>query len=359
MSFSPSTRSQRGGPHWLSIVLWGAAIGMIALLGLVLVRRFINPSAVSAASSDVPQTIELPKAAANVSLPAFAPLNLASWKRPASVHTIIPNRGSEEIINHRVVSGDSIFAIAKEYNLKPESVLWANYDVLNDNPDLISIDQELTIPPTDGVVYEWKEGDKLDHIAGLFKSSVDEILSWPGNRLDMANPVIEPGQEIMIPGGEREFVRTWVMGYIPRGAAGVTTGMVGGCVTGEGGAYGTGTFIWPSYNTWVSGNDFWSGHLAIDIAAGQGVPIYASDSGVVVFAGWNTSGYGNTVMIDHGNGFQTLYAHMSSLSVRCGQSVYQGNTIGLAGSTGNSTGPHLHFEVRYFGTFVNPWTVLP
>ena len=65
------------------------------------------------------------------------------------------------------------------------------------------------------------------------------------------------------------------------------------------------------------------------------------------------------IMIDHGNGFQTLYAHLSSLSVRCGQSVYQGNTIGLAGSTGNSTGPHLHFEVRYFGTFVNPYTVLP
>ena len=358
MSLKPSTESRSGGPLWLSIVLWGVAIGMIALLGLVIVRRFISPSAVSATALQAPQTIELPKAAADVTLPDFAPISLASWTRPASVHTIIPETKREDIFTHTIVSGDSIFAIAKEYDLEPESVLWANYDVLNDNPDLISIDQQLTIPPTDGVVYEWKEGDKLDHIAGLYKSTVNAILSWPGNKLDMANPVIESGQKIMIPGGEREFVRTWVMGYIPRGAAGVSTGIPGSCSTGEGGAYGSGTFIWPSYNTWISGNDFWSGHLAIDIAAGQGVPIFASDNGVVVFAAWNSSGYGNMVMIDHGNGFQTLYAHLSSLSVRCGQSVYQGNTIGLAGSTGNSTGPHLHFEVRYFGTFVNPYTVL-
>ena len=359
MSLKPSTESRSGGPPWLSIVLWGVALGMIVLLGLVIVRRFISPSSVSASTSQAPQTIELPKAAEDVTLPDFAQLSLASWTRPASVHTIIPETKREDIFTHKVVSGDSIFAIAQEYDLDPESVLWANYDVLNDNPDLISIDQQLTIPPTDGVVYEWKEGDKLDHIAGLFKSTTNAILSWPGNKLDMANPVIQPGQEIMIPDGEREFVRTWVMGYIPRGAAGVTTGIPGSCSTGEGGAYGTGTFIWPSYNNWISGNDFWSGHLAIDIAAGQGVPVYASDSGVVVYAAWNSSGYGNMVMIDHGNGFQTLYAHLSTISVRCGQSVYQGNTIGLAGSTGNSTGPHLHFEVRYFGTFVNPYTVLP
>lgn len=361
MSLKPSTAGgrERGGAPWLSIVLWGVALGMIVLLGFVLVRRFITPTSVSASNNNPAQTINLPKAAADVVLPDYVPDKLASWVRPASVHTIIPTTEREDISVHTVVSGDSIFAIAKEYDLKPESVLWANYDVLNDNPDLISIDQKLTIPPVDGVVYTWKDGDKLDHIAGLFKSSTNAILSWPGNHLDMANPVIQPGQEIMIPGGEREFVRTWVMGYIPRGRAGVTTGIPGSCSTGEGGAYGTGTFIWPSYNNWISGNDFWSGHLAIDIAAGQGVPIYASDSGVVVYAAWNSSGYGNMIMIDHGNGFQTLYAHLSKISVRCGQSVFQGNTIGLAGSTGNSTGPHLHFEVRYFGTFVNPWTVLP
>jgi len=79
----------------------------------------------------------------------------------------------------------------------------------------------------------------------------------------------------------------------------------------------------------------------------------------VVYAGWVTGGYGNMVMIDHGNGYQTLYAHLNSINTACGSSVYQGTIIGQAGSTGNSTGPHLHFEIRYMGGFINPWQVLP
>ncbi|HSB67191.1 MAG TPA: M23 family metallopeptidase, partial [Anaerolineales bacterium] len=87
--------------------------------------------------------------------------------------------------------------------------------------------------------------------------------------------------------------------------------------------------------------------------------IFASDAGVVVFAGWANGGYGYMVMIDHGNGYQSLYGHMSVVSVTCGQSVYTGSYIGAIGSTGNSTGPHLHFEVRYMGGFISPWYVLP
>ncbi|MCK5430763.1 MAG: M23 family metallopeptidase, partial [Anaerolineales bacterium] len=96
-----------------------------------------------------------------------------------------------------------------------------------------------------------------------------------------------------------------------------------------------------------------------DIAAGDGAQIYAADSGVVVFSGWATGGYGYMIMIDHGNGYQTLYAHLSSVNVSCGQSVGRGQTIGYSGNTGNSTGAHLHFEVRFQGGFVNPWYVLP
>ena len=122
----------------------------------------------------------------------------------------------------------------------------------------------------------------------------------------------------------------------------------GGC-SGDfsGGAVGTGGFIWPTANHYVSGNDYWSGHLAIDIAAGLGDPVWAADTGVVVFAGWSNGGYGNMVMIDHGNGWQSLYGHLSQVIAGCGQSVGQGQTIGLAGSTGNSTGPHLHFEIAF------------
>ena len=133
----------------------------------------------------------------------------------------------------------------------------------------------------------------------------------------------------------------------------------GACTGSYEGAYGTGAFIWPADNHTLSGNDYWSGHLAIDIGAGEGARIYAADSGVVVFAGWATGGYGNMVMIDHGNGYQTLYAHLSQVSTHCGRSVAQGALIGYSGSTGNSTGPHLHFEVRYQGGFISPWFVLP
>jgi murein DD-endopeptidase MepM/ murein hydrolase activator NlpD len=126
-----------------------------------------------------------------------------------------------------------------------------------------------------------------------------------------------------------------------------------------GGAYCSGTFIWPAPNHVLSGNDYWSGHLAIDIAAFTGDPVYATDGGLVVYSGAVGGGYGNMVMVDHGNGYQSLYAHLSGTNVRCGASVRQGTVIGRAGSTGNSTGPHLHFEIRYLGGFINPWYVLP
>jgi murein DD-endopeptidase MepM/ murein hydrolase activator NlpD len=280
--------------------------------------------------------------------------------RLASLHTIIPSRPRQKTISYTVQFGDSVFGIAEKFNLKPETVLWANYDTLNDNPDLLKPGIELNIPPVDGVYYQWKEGDTLEAVAEKFEADVEDILSWPGNDLDLIQPEIEVGQWLMIPSGHREY-RQWVVPTIPRGAAGVSRSVygAGACSGSYEGAYGTGTFTWPTTNHYLSGNDYWSGHLAIDIAAGEGMGIMAADNGVVVFSGWATGGYGYMIMIDHGNGYQTLYAHLSQVNVVCGQSVYQGQLIGLAGSTGNSTGPHLHFEVRYMGGFINPWYVLP
>jgi hypothetical protein len=119
-------------------------------------------------------------------------------------------------------------------------------------------------------------------------------LTWSGNQLDLTNPTIEPGQTVMLPGGHREY-RQWVVPTIPRGIAGVSSNLYGAgtCTGGYEGAYGTGGFVWPADNHTLSGNDYWSGHLAIDIAAGEGAGIYAADSGVVVFAGGALGGYGN------------------------------------------------------------------
>jgi len=212
-----------------------------------------------------------------------------------------------------------------------------------------------------GVYYEWTEGDTLDSVAAKFDASQESIINFAGNKLDLANPDIKPGQWVMIPDGHREF-QQWVIPVIPRGQAGVAKSVygAGACAGGyTGGAMGTGFFVWPTANHSLSGNDYWSGHLGIDIGAGVGDPVYAADSGVVVFSGWSSQGYGYMIMIDHGDGYQTLYAHLSAVSAYCGQDVYQGGYIGATGSTGNSTGSHLHFEVRYLGGFVSPWYVLP
>jgi hypothetical protein len=298
--------------------------------------------------------------ATEVDLPVFAPQSSeASLSRQPNLYTEFPQRPRVEVIRYTVQPGDSIFGIANAFNIKPETVLLGNYAVLNDNPHMLKTGLELNILPMDGAYYQWKEGDIIGLVARVYGVEEKEILDWVGNDLDPVNPQIEPGKWLMIPGGARAL-SPWIVPTIARGSAGVGSTLgPGGCTGTYSGAVGTGSFIWPCSQHIISGNDYWSGHLAIDIAVGIGEPVWAADSGVVVFAGWSYGGYGNIVMIDHGNGWQTLYAHLNGVGVGCGQSVSKGQTIGWGGSTGNSTGPHLHFETRSGGGFVNPWYVLP
>ncbi len=351
----PAAKSGGFTQSVLPKLLWGVAILMVAFTVYVAVKgtpvvfsQTLKTAAIS--PTLVPTAIISPE----VNLPDLVPARLESLSRTTELHTDIPKRPSTEGQDYVVESGDSVFAIAEYFKLKPETILWANYTVLNDNPDMLGLNQKLYIPPTDGVVHKWKASDTLEKVASQYKAKVHDILLWPGNKLDMINPVVQPGTLIMVPGGQREFIRSWVIPTIPRGAAGVALSFPGGCNTGTGGAIGTGAFIFPGPSHAISGNTYWSGHLALDFAIGAGTPVVAADSGVVVFSGWSPVGYGNMVMIDHGNGFQTLYAHLTAALVRCGQSVAKGNVIGTGGTTGNSTGPHLHFEMRYMGGFVNP-----
>lgn len=131
------------------------------------------------------------------------------------------------------------------------------------------------------------------------------------------------------------------------------------CAEGREMPQATGLFIWPSPYQALSGGDFVEGHPGLDLSAPQGSPVFAADTGLVIFAGWSGQGYGNVILIDHGNGFRTLYAHLSQVSVFCGAQVEKGSLIGLSGNTGNSTGAHLHFEVRVPGGYLNPLRVLP
>jgi murein DD-endopeptidase MepM/ murein hydrolase activator NlpD len=273
-----------------------------------------------------------------------------------ALKTDISKRANYKIVEYTVKRGDALFGIAKQYNIKPETILWANYDLLQDSPDSLRIGQVLKIPPEDGVYYQAQEGDTLQSIADKFATNPDDILNWPGNNIDLTNPKVDPGTYVMVPGGHREFVQ-WIIPTVARGPSG--TANIPGTACGSG-PVGSTAFIWPTANHFVSGNEYWSGHLGIDIAAGVGAPVWAADAGVVTMAqgGWN-GGYGNVVMIDHGNGWVTVYGHLSQINVVPCQGVASAQLIGLAGSTGNSTGSHLHFETRLNGGFVNPWSVLP
>lgn len=278
--------------------------------------------------------------------------------RKVYLQTNMPERPQYNPIEYTVVFGDSVFGIADKFNLKPESLLASNFVVLKDDPHSLRVGQVLTIPPVDGVYYQWEEGDTLESVANEFDVDPETIVDWIGNRLDLTNPEVKPGEWVMIPGGGRDFVIPVLQPTVYRSSSGGGT-RTSACT---GGAVGSGYFQWPAANHYLSGNDFWSGHRAIDIAADQGATVYASDSGVVVRAdvGNYNSGYGNVIMIDHGNGYLTLYAHLSSVNVSLCQSVYAGQVIGASGNTGNSFGAHLHFEIRTSdGGYLNPWQVLP
>ena len=278
-------------------------------------------------------------------------------KRKITLKTLVPtDRPVYETIHYIVARGDSTFSIATENNIEPETLLWANHDTLQDSPDSLRVGQELNIPPVDGIYYEWKENDTIENIAYEFEADPNDILNFPGNDIDLTNPTFEAGNYVMVPGGSREFVQ-WVVPIASSGDSGTAGGTGSSCPPG---AFGTGYFVWPADNHFLSGNDYWSGHLAIDIAANTGAAIYAADSGVVTMAqGGYNYGYGNVIAIDHGNGFATLYAHLSQINVGPCSSVYAGQMIGLSGNTGNSFGAHLHFEIRHNGAFENPWRWLP
>ncbi|WP_303773103.1 M23 family metallopeptidase [Anaerolinea thermophila] len=344
--------SRLGFTYWLS---WILAVLMVAWLGYVVLLKV---GVVEAARTSADRQMDLAKvlpagSQSEAALPDLTFRQPVSVSRVTELDTLVPSRPRTEPQKYVVQAGDSVFSIAKQFNLKPETVLWANYNLLNDNPNMLSIGQELIIPAVDGVLYEPKPGETIEEVARKFKATPEDIISWPANRIDVADPKLVAGKPVMIPNGQREM-RSWVVPTIWRANSGANKTVNAACDTSGVNVYGTGYFMWPADNHSISGNTFWSGHLGIDIAAAQGAPIYAADSGVVVYSGPIGGGYGLMVMIDHGNGFHTLYAHNSQLLVRCGQGVSKGQVIAYAGSTGNSTGPHLHFEIRYLGAFVNP-----
>ena len=343
----------------------------IALVGVIfLMRGFYKDTSQADSSESTAELATLPTQAVELedeNLPLN--LNARGIPRMAMLHTTIPSRPRQEVTVYTVQEGDTIFGISEKFGLNPQTILWGNYNILLDDPHRLKAGQELSILPVNGTYYEWQDGDGLNGVAEFFGVEVEDIVEAPANNLnlntigDYTHPNIAPGTMLVVPGGERLFI-SWSapIGVTRENPAVANVLGDGACGPVEGGAIGFGTYVWPGVHHYLSGYD-WSpetNHRGIDIAGHTGEAIFAVDAGVIVYAGWNDRGYGNMVMIDHGTGFQSLYAHMSALNVVCGQSVGQGEVIGAFGSTGNSSGSHLHFELMtsLWGK-VNPWDFLP
>jgi len=273
-------------------------------------------------------------------------------------HTTFPERRRAQVKAYPIQPGDNIFDIAARFGLTPETIVWSNREALNDAPWLIQPGLEISILPTDGVYHTVLAGETLADIAVTYEVEVSALYNeW--NDLEEGEQPRE-GQLLVVPGGQGEEV-AWTPPpqYPTPGAAWVSWGVCSGVAfTGPG---ANGWFAYPTGRSAVSGWYFHDGrnptHIGLDYACRQGDPIYAADNGVVTIAGWN-GGYGILIEINHGNGFVTRYGHFSDLAVGCGEAVYQGQLLGYCGSTGWSSGAHLHFEIRSSGAPQDPQAYL-
>lgn len=251
----------------------------------------------------------------------------------------------QETITYTVATGDTLSTIAHRFGLTSKTLVWANGMT---DKDFIKPGQVLKIPPVEGYLYTVKKGDTLASIVKKYGGDQAKVLEV--NHLATAD-AIQPNQEIIIPGGEppapvvtpstRQPLLTQVYG----GTSGTPPPSAPASKA---------RFIWPTSNHKI--NQYFRGryHTGVDIEGTYSSPIYAAAAGRVVYAAFDRSGYGLHIVINHGNGYETLYAHASKIFVSVGDQVKQGQTIAMVGSTGRSTGTHLHYEIRTGGGFLNP-----
>lgn len=238
-----------------------------------------------------------------------------------SLSTVFSIKPRDKVENYTVHGGETLDSIAKKFDISIDTIKWAN----NLKTDLIKPSQVLKIPPVTGIVHKVASGETIYTIAKKYHTNAQNILNFPFNSFeDLDTFSLIAGQTLYVPNGTIELEKPAYQ-FIASIQAGVS---------------GSSNFIWPTsggitqYPVWY--------HMAVDIANGSAPAVLAADSGTVVYAGCSTYGYGCNIIINHDNGYQTLYAHLSSYAVESGDSVAQGAAIGVMGSTGMSTGTHLH-----------------
>jgi len=280
------------------------------------------------------ELIDAPVAVADARLrpPAQATRTLAGMAQfagqPSGVSTVEPK---PLIVSHTVQKGETLWDIARRYGIDVDTIVAAN-DLLD--IDRLQIGQELTILTVRGALHTVQRGESLWDIARKYEASMEEIVSVNG----LADPSrLKVGQQLVIPGAQAQAIA------LRREQLVSSSGQL------------LRNFDWPVQGRISSryGTRWGRMHYGLDIAVPSGTPVRASAAGKVTYAG-SMGSYGLLVIIDHGNRVETRYAHNSRIVVKVGQRVKRGDIIAYSGNTGNSTGPHLHFEIRYRGTAVNP-----
>ena len=257
-----------------------------------------------------------------------------------SLSTVISTKPRDKIVDYEVKGGDTLASIADKFDISVDTIKWAN----NLKTDVIKPGQTLKVPPVTGVVHKVVSGDNIYSIAKKYGSDAQKIVNFPFNDFaDLETFALNSGQTLYVPDGVIEEEK-------PKYIAQRTVTQI------QAGVKGTSNFIWPTSGG-ISQYPVWY-HMALDIENSSAPTILAADTGTVTYAGCLNWGYGCHIIVDHANGYQTLYGHMSSLGVAVGQAVTQSQSIGRMGSSGRSTGTHLHFEVRSGGTLLNPLNFL-
>lgn len=258
-----------------------------------------------------------------------------------SIDTLVSQKVRDKILQYTVQEGDTISSIAQKFGVSEDTIRWQN-NIYGDN---ITAGETLEILPVTGIAHKVRKGDTVYSIAKRYDAEAQAIVDFPFNTFANDETFeLAIGQTIIVPDGVKPSGEGLV---IPR-ARQITPDA--GTVTASG------QFVWPTSGT-ITQYFSWY-HPGIDIA-NSAMPLdIAADSGTVVYAGWDNTGYGQMVLIDHGNGFRTRYAHLSQIMVISGQTVARGAAVGRMGSTGHSTGPHTHFEIMLNGVHVNPLNYL-
>ncbi|MBK8901783.1 MAG: peptidoglycan DD-metalloendopeptidase family protein [Anaerolineaceae bacterium] len=290
----------------------------------------------------VQTTIVTPTVAPQGALPVINDNSLAPLPNPLTYQTKLPAHNFQM---HEVARGETPNIIADKYGISADTLLGGN-TWLSQESNQLQVGAQLVILPVDGVLHKVRAGETVESIAELYQVPAADIIAYAPNNLEFPFYRLVPESELVIPGASIGQFYFTAPKSVATNAAGEPQWKV----------FGTGTYIWPVNGRCLT--QFYNGfHPAIDVSSSEGAPVYASDTGTVTYASFAAGtyyDYGNLIVINHGNGFETFYAHLSSIGVFPGQTVTQGELIGFTGNTGRSSGPHIHFEIRDRDFRTNP-----